>query len=230
MRITIKDGNLYYFVNGDLVGSGPFTMPENAVYIKSSGTLWMDELRISTGDLGSTTAYTPSSSPYDTNMVLALPDELKANTIYVQHATPISAHRIGGVRPSAPTTGFFYILLHSDYTGGQPQLYDGANWVNVTAMVYVVEGGIQWRMLPSDFPKWQTVYYYFRVWSEKDKTGASVLDKVLQKLVKQIRNEDLRQDKTSFGIADAQNVQNADTAEEKDYDAGKKYQGSNAML
>ena len=41
------------------------------------------------------------------------------------------------------------------------------------------------------------------------------MDKVLQKLVKQIRNEDLRRDKTTFGIVDAQSVQNADTAEEK---------------
>jgi len=28
----------------------------------------------------------------------------------------------------------------------------------------VVVGGIQWRMLPKDFPKWQSVYYYFRLW------------------------------------------------------------------
>jgi len=45
--------------------------------------------------------------------------------------------------------------------------------------------------------------------------GVSILDKVLKKLVKQIRNEDLRWDKTTFGIVDAQSVQNADTAEEK---------------
>ena len=61
-------------------------------------------------------------------------------------------------------------------------------------------------------------------------TGVSILDKVLQKLVKQIRNEDLRRDKTTFGIVDAQSVQNADTAEEKGYDAGKKYQESNVTL
>ena len=66
--------------------------------------------------------------------------------------------------------------------------------------------------MPGSAPKWQSVYYHFRVWSEKDETGASVLDKVLQKLVKQIRNEDLGQDKTTFGIVDAQSVQNADTA------------------
>ncbi len=38
----------------------------------------------------------------------------------------------------------------------------------------------------------ESVYYYFLVWAEKDETGVSVLDKVLHKLVKQIRNEDLR--------------------------------------
>ena len=96
------------------------------------------------------------------------------------------------------------------------------------AVLYVIQGGIQWRILPNDYPQWQSVYYYFRVWSEKDEAGVSILDKVLQKLVKQIRNEDLRRDKTTFGIVDAQSVQNADTAEEKGYDAGKKYQESNA--
>ena len=137
MRITIANGNLYYFVNGDLVGSGSFTKPTaDKFYIKSTGTVYLDELRVTTGNLSSTSAYTPPSSPYDTNKVLALPDELKANTIYVQHTTPVANHRIGGVRPSNPETGYFYIPLYDDNTGGQPQLYDGSNWVNVTAMVY----------------------------------------------------------------------------------------------
>ena len=137
MRITISGGKLYYFVNGDLVGSGDFTKPTaDKFYIQSSGTLYLDELRVTTGDLTSTGAYTPSNSPYDTNKVLALPDAKTANTIYVRHSTPVSAYRIGGVRPSNPTTGFFYIPLHDDYTGGQPQLYDGSNWVDVEAMVY----------------------------------------------------------------------------------------------
>jgi len=39
------------------------------------------------------------------------------------------------------------------------------------------------------------------------------------------RNGELRKDKTSLGIVDAQSVQNADTAEEKGYDAGKKVSG-----
>lgn len=137
MRITLSGGKIYYFVNGDLVGSGAFTKPTaDKFYIKSSGTIYLDELRVTTGSLSSASSYTPSSAPYDTNKVLALPDELKENTIYVQHTTPVTNHRIGGVRPSNPETGFFYVPLYDDNTGGQPQLYDGSNWVNVTAMVY----------------------------------------------------------------------------------------------
>lgn len=136
MRITIDGGNLFYFVNGDLVGSGAFSMPNaDKFYIKSSGTLYLDELRITAGDMVSSDVYTPSSEPFDTNKVLALPSVLTADTIYVRHSTPVTSWRIGGVRPSNPTTGFFYIPLHSDYTGGQAQLYDGSNWVDVDAVV-----------------------------------------------------------------------------------------------
>ena len=28
---------------------------------------------------------------------------------------------------------------------------------------YVIRSGCQWRLLPTDFPPWQTVYHYFRL-------------------------------------------------------------------
>jgi transposase len=40
-----------------------------------------------------------------------------------------------------------------------------------------------------------------------------------------LRSKDLCKDKTTFGIIDAQSVQNADTAQAKGYDAGKKVSG-----
>lgn len=136
MRIVISGGKIYYFVNGDLAGSGSFTIPTaDKVYIKSNGTVYLDELRVSTGDLVSSSAYTPSDAPFDTNQVLALPDTLTVNTIYVRSEIPVNGWRIGGVRPSAPATGFFYIPLHSDYTGGQPQIYDGSNWLDVDSVI-----------------------------------------------------------------------------------------------
>jgi transposase len=50
------------------------------------------------------------------------------------------------------------------------------------ALLYVLKGGIQWRMLPSDFPKWTTVYFYFQIWSEPRDTGFSILEDVLKKI------------------------------------------------
>jgi putative transposase len=32
------------------------------------------------------------------------------------------------------------------------------------AILYVLKGGISWRMLPRDFAPWKTVYHYFRLW------------------------------------------------------------------
>ncbi|MDP3009750.1 MAG: transposase, partial [Methylococcales bacterium] len=29
------------------------------------------------------------------------------------------------------------------------------------AVLYLLKSGCQWRMLPSDFPKWRTVHHYF---------------------------------------------------------------------
>ena len=49
-------------------------------------------------------------------------------------------------------------------------------------VLYVLRGGIQWRMMSADFPKWQICYYYFRIWSDKGKyrNKESVLEKVLK--------------------------------------------------
>ena len=44
-------------------------------------------------------------------------------------------------------------------------------------------------------------------------------------MVSMIRNDDCRKNETSYGILDAQSVQNADCAQEKGYDAGKKTSG-----
>ena len=50
------------------------------------------------------------------------------------------------------------------------------------AILYIIKGGIQWRMLPSDFPSWKIVYYYFSIWSKENGDGISPLDRVLKKI------------------------------------------------
>jgi len=46
--------------------------------------------------------------------------------------------------------------------GGRPAKHPRREIVN--AMLYVLRGGIAWRLLPHEFPPWQTVYEYFRLW------------------------------------------------------------------
>jgi len=35
----------------------------------------------------------------------------------------------------------------------------------IDAILYIVKGGVQWRLLPNDFPRWKTVYHVFRAWT-----------------------------------------------------------------
>ena len=94
------------------------------------------------------------------------------------------------------------------------------------AILYVLKSGCQWRMLPKDFPHWRTVYEYFRIWKHKPADDQpSWLESILGQLVEDHRVANDRHEKTSFIIIDSQSVKNADTAEEKGYDGGKKVSG-----
>ncbi len=49
-------------------------------------------------------------------------------------------------------------------------------------VLYVLKSGCQWRMLPKGFPRWESVYYYFQVWSKKNGEEPSLLELVLKKI------------------------------------------------
>ena len=89
-------------------------------------------------------------------------------------------------------------------------------------VLYVLKSGFQWQMLPSDFPKWRTVYEYHSQWRERTTANRPSL---LEQGLKKVRIKHGRKAETSFCIVDAQSVKNTDTAEEKGYDAGKKVSG-----
>jgi putative transposase len=46
--------------------------------------------------------------------------------------------------------------------GGRPRTHQTRELLD--AIFYVVRSGCAWRLLPHDFPPWQTAYHYFRVW------------------------------------------------------------------
>ena len=64
-------------------------------------------------------------------------------------------------------------LLPGARPGGRPRSVDLREVVN--AILYVVRGGIPWRMLPKDLPPWGTAHFPYRAW-RIDGTWEKVLD------------------------------------------------------
>lgn len=101
---------------------------------------------------------------------------------------------------------------------GRPIEIDRRSLVN--AAFYIVRSGCAWRLLPSDFGPWQTVYGYFRVWSQ-DGSWQYIHD-VLRDCV---RYTEGRKVAPTAAIVDSQSVKTPDQAGERGYDAGKKISG-----
>jgi transposase len=92
----------------------------------------------------------------------------------------------------------------------------------VDAIFYVVDNGIKWRALPTDFPPWSTVYNYFAGWE-----AAGVTQDVLDGLRDRLRLREGRAAAPSAAIIDSASVKAAETvgAASRGYDAGKKING-----
>jgi len=69
------------------------------------------------------------------------------------------------------------------------------------ALFYLVRAGCQWRLLPREFPPWQTVYHWFRRW-RLDGTW----ERVHTALRERVRVAVGRDPQPSAGISDSQSV------------------------
>ncbi|MCP4055228.1 MAG: transposase [Mesoflavibacter sp.] len=56
------------------------------------------------------------------------------------------------------------------------------NYLIVNAILYLNKTGIQWELMPNDFPPWKTVYDHFRKWKQ-----AGIWEKVLDFLNEEFR-------------------------------------------
>jgi transposase len=104
--------------------------------------------------------------------------------------------------------------------GGHPVTYPRRDIVD--AIRYVDRTSCQWRALPTDFPPWDTVYYYFRTW-----TRNGTLTRMHDGLRVQLRQALGRNADPSAAAADSQSVRAAETVAKtsRGYDAGKKING-----
>src|SRR5215207_7870086 len=94
-------------------------------------------------------------------------------------------------------------LVPTPKDGGRPATIDRREIVN--AILYVVREGCSWRALPQEYPKWQTVYHYFRLWRD-DGTWQRIHDALRE----EVRTAAGRDPSPSAAILDAQSVKTAE--------------------
>ena len=86
----------------------------------------------------------------------------------------------------------------------------------LNALRYLVRTGCGWRLLPKDFPPWQTVYWWFRRFVE------IMLFRTIHDIAVMIDRERAgREASPSAGVIDSQTVKAPALGAERAYDGGK---------
>ena len=91
----------------------------------------------------------------------------------------------------------------------------------MNAIMYLVKTGCQWRMLPKDFPPYNTVFYYFNKWKLE-----GVFDELMDRLHVIVRKLTGREDTPGLGIIDSRSVKSSHHVDsDRGIDGNKKIKG-----
>jgi transposase len=95
----------------------------------------------------------------------------------------------------------------------------------LNAILYVLRTGCQWRMLPTDFPPYSTVYGYFRQFWQ-----LGIWTRIWAALLMEGREQAGKEASPSAAIVDSQSVKTTESGGIRGFDAGKKVTGRKRHL
>lgn len=130
----------------------------------------------------------------------------------------MSNAKVFPIRLTDAEWGVLEPLVPANRPGGRPPKY--SRRAIVEAVVYAVRQGCTWRALPTEFPYWNTVFWYFQEW-QKDGTWDRIAD-ALRRLARQAQG---REAERSAGVVDSQTVRGTEQPGPRGFDGGKKNHG-----
>ena len=116
-----------------------------------------------------------------------------------------------------------WLVIKPLFTGMREYKWDKRELTN--AVLYLVDSGCKWRLLPHDFPPYSTVHSFYR-----RARLSGLWDRILETLVKLTREKEGRNPEPSYALIDSQSAKTVGPSEERGFDGGKKRKAEKDIL